>query len=304
MDIFNEIEKQIYEARKSGLYSVASLDMFHILEKLVITNKLYEHIDYTNDLLMEYLEEVKELNQIESALSQFLRALRIGDVVDNQRLASENSFLIGLYTQLTRETAMGKLIKYAKSGIQIDGKDIFELHNTLLCGTSSWEVSSIRTDNSKFIGKFVDGKRIIDYFPIDYVDVKEAADKISSLYNDRLCDDRFNNVFLQPFIIHGLLSGLQIFNDGNTRMGRIMQHALMWQLINERTNFYFDYPVIYATRSYYPVRIQYRNDIAKLVVDGDNDAWNNWFSFNLDRIEDSIYLGRENVKTLKRKMDY
>jgi Fic family protein len=181
---------------------------------------------------------------------------------------------------------------------------MFNLNNTLLYGTFSDDATSIRTKNNKFVGKFVDGKRIIDYFPIDCKYVYEAADRIALLYNDRLTGSQFDNVFLQPFLIHGLLGGLQIFNDGNTRMGRIMQHALMWQLINERTKFNFDMPVVYATRSYYPFRHKYRDNITKLVTDGSNYVWNDWFDFNLDRIEDSIYAGRENVKTLKRKLNY
>jgi len=304
MDMQEQILREMYEARESGLYSVASLDMFNILDNLEILDKLYSHLEYTNSLLTEYLEEVMELDDIKPGLSEFLSALRVGDVVDNQRLEEKNSFLVGLYMQLSRETAMGKLIRYAKKGKKITGNDMFNLNNTLLYGTTSDDVDSVRVENNKFVGKFVNGERSIDYFPIDCAYVQEAADRIALLYNDRLTGSQYDNVFLQPFLIHGLLGGLQIFNDGNTRMGRVMQHALMWQLINERTKFNFDMPPVYATRSYYPLRHKYRNDIAKLVTDGDNYVWNNWFDFNLDIVEDSIYAGRENVKTLKRKMNY
>ena len=304
MDMQEKILKEMKEARESGLYSVASLDMFNILDNLDISDKLYSHLQYMKGLLFEYLDEVMELDNIKPGLNEFLKALRIGDVVDNQRLDEQNSFLVGLYMQLSRETAIGKLIKYAKTGKMITGNDVFNLNSTLLYGTSSYDVDSVRSENNKFVGKFIDGERIIDYFPIDCLYVREAADRIASLYNVRLTGDKYDNVFLQPFLIHGLLGGLQIFNDGNTRMGRVMQHALLWQLINERTKFNFDMPVVYATRSYYPLRYKYRDDITKLVTDGDNYAWNNWFDFNLNIIEDSISAGRENVKILKRKMNY
>ena len=304
MDMQEKMIKEIQDFRESGLYSVASLDMFNILDNLDISDKLYSHIGYMNGLLVEYLDEVMELDNVKPGLSEFLRALRVGDVVDNQKLDEQNSFLIGLYMQLSRETAMGKLIKYANNGKKITGMDMFNLNSTLLYGTSSEDDGAVRTENNKFVGKFVNGERIIDYFPIDCVYVKEAADRIALLYNDRLTGSEYDNVFIQPFLIHGLLGGLQIFNDGNTRMGRVMQHALMWQLINEKTKFNFDMPPVYATRSYYPLRYKYRDDITKLVTDGDNYAWNNWFDFNLDIVEDSIYAGRENVKTLKRKLNY
>lgn len=302
MDIQEVIQKEVQEAMSSGLYSVASLDMFNIISNLELTDKLHLHLEYTKEMLDEYLDEIMELDGVKLGLYEFLRALRVGDIIDNQKLEKENSFLIGLYQQVSRETAMGRLIKYAKNDKELLGKDIFSLHHTLLTGTLSEGINSVRTVNDKFVGRFVDGERIIDYFPIDYRDVKIAADKIAELYNVRLTGDNFDNVFIQAFLIHGLFGGLQIFSDGNTRMGRIMQHALIWQLINERTKFNFEMPPIYATRSYYPVRCKYRDLITGLVTDGSNIAWNKWFDFNLDRIEDSIYANTENLKVLKRKL--
>lgn len=242
-----------------------------------------------------------ELEGKTPGLIDYLNAIKAGDVIDNQSLEKENSFLIGLYHNLSRETAMDKLIKYSKDNKRIIGKDIFELHDTLLTGTLLSDTESIRTKNTKFVGRFVNGERVIDYFPIDYKYIPEATDKIAEIYNSRLLGKSFDNVFFQPFLIHGLLGALQIFSDGNTRMGRIMQHALIWQLINEKTKFNFELPPIYATRSYYPNRGKYREKIANLVKENNNQAWNDWFDFNLNGIEDNIYASRKNVKALKRQ---
>ena len=103
-------------------------------------------------------------------------------------------------------------------------------------------------------------------------------------------------------MIHGLFAALQMFNDGNTRMGRLIQHVLMWKLVNEQTEFSFDKPPIYATRSYYPFRGEYRSKIASLVIDNNNEAWEKWFDFNLKRIEDQIFMGNENLVELKRRV--
>lgn len=304
MDKKKTMLKEIRDARESGLYSVANLDMFNILDSLDIFDCVFSHMEYVDSLLKEYLEEIESLGNDNNGIIEYLRALRVGDVVDNQNLENKNSFLIGLYSKITRETAMGQLIKFANDGRMVTNSDFFDIHHILLTKTSSSGVDSIRMDNDKFVGRIVDGKPEFDYFPIDCCHVMEATDKIIDLYNNRLSKDIFDNVYLQPFLIHGLLSGLQIFSDGNTRMGRIMQHALIWQLINEKTDFNFIMPPLYATRSYYPVRFQYRKEIANLVSDGSNKNWNAWFDFNLDRIEDSISAGCENIKTLKRKNKY
>lgn len=296
-----KIQAEINAAMASGLYSVAGLNMFDIVEKLEISENLSLHLEYTEEILFEFLSELVELDGKEPGLSEYLKAIKAGDVIDNQLLEKENSFLIGLYHNLSRETAIDNLINLSKANRQLTGNDIFKLHNTLLTGTSSSNTESIRTKNTKFVGRFVNGERVIDYFPIDYKEVIEASNKLAELYNSRLSKETFDNVFFQPFLIHGLVGALQIFNDGNTRMGRVMQHALMWQLINEKTKFNFELPPIYATRSYYPNRGKYREKIANLVKENNNQAWNDWFDFNLNGIEDNIYASRENVKALKRQ---
>ena len=278
--------------------------MFDRLSELEMTDDLFLHLEYTQDLLSEYLSDVISLEGKKPGLVEFLKALRSGDVVDNQDLERENMFLVILYSQLSRETAMGRLIRYVKSDKQLTGRDLFSLNNTLLYGTLSEGVASVRDNNARVVGKFVNGERIIDYFPIDYRDVRVAADKIADIYNGRLTGELYDNVFIQPFLIHGLLGALQLFNDGNTRMGRVMQHSLIWQLINERMGYQFEMPPLYATKNYFASRDKYRELIANLVKVGDNKAWSDWFEFNLYKVEDTIYTGRENIRVLKRKMEF
>lgn len=297
------IEKEVNEAMKSGSYSVAGLSMFEQIDKIDISNNLQLHLEYTNELLREYLEEIMELEGKKPGLIEFLKAIKEGDVVDNHGLEKTNSFLVGLYSQMPRETAMERLIRYYKNEKEITSKNFLGLHSTLLYGTS-FDDDKVRTSNSKFVGRIVNGERIIDYFPIDYKDIRDAVNKLIEVYNGRLSNNGFDNVFFQPFLVHGLIGALQMFDDGNTRLGRVMQHALIWQLINERTEFNFELPPVYATRAYYPLRCKYRELIAMLVKDNNSLAWNKWFDFNLDRIEDSIYAGRENIKLLKRKIEF
>jgi len=298
------VEREVNVAMQSGLYSVASLEMFDILEQLEPTDNLLSHLEYTKELLNEYFNELMEFKDERPGLIEFLKAIKTRDMSDNQSIEKEHPFLIDLYSQMPVETAMDKLIKYAKNGKIMTDKNILLLHSTLLYGTLSDNEEKIRNRNDKFVGRVVNGERMIDYFPIDYKDIREALKKLAELYNCRLSGDVYDNVFFQPFLIHGLYGALQLFNDGNTRMGRIMQHSLMWQLINERTDYDFDLPPIYATRSYYPLRCKYRELIAMLVKENNAEAWNKWFDFNLDRVEDSIYAGRENVMALRRKIEF
>ena len=214
-------------------------------------------------------------------------------------MEQENSFLIGLYSQMSRETMMGRLIRYSKSGKILTGKDLFSLHSTLLNGTLSEGVGSIRTDNATFVGGYTNNEVRIDYFPIDYKDIGLAADKLAEIYNYQLDGELYKNIFIQPFLLHGLFAALQIFKDGNTRTGRVMQHALLWRMINSQTQFEFDSPPLFATRNYFPYRTDYREKINDLVTLDDNAAWENWFIFNLYRIQDAIIASGDNIEQMK-----
>lgn len=295
-------EKEVLDAMNSGKYKVANLEIIEKAQNFEMTEKLYDHLEYTKELFETYLTDISELKDDFPGLEQYLEVIKTADIIDNHKLEKENSFLLGMFYHTDKEKAIDRLIKYTNDNKILDSNDLFFIHNLLLYGTSSDEKDLVRTTNEKFVGKIENGKRIIDYFPLHYKDVPMAADKIAQLYNMDLENDSFNNMFIKPFMIHGLFAALQMFNDGNTRMGRLIQHVLMWKLVNEQTNFSFDKPPIYATRSYYPFRGEYRSKIASLVIDNNNEAWEKWFDFNLKRIEDQIFMGNENLVELKRRV--
>lgn len=302
MEFKSKAEENVYNAMKSGKYSIASLKMFENIEKIELSKNIVDHIEYTDALFDEYLYEISEMKEQKPGLEEYLNALKAGDIIDNQCLEMEDSFLIGLYKQISQETAIDKMIEYAKNGIHITSNMYNVIAITLLKGTSTKENEIIRETNEKYVGYIQDREFKISYFPIDFTETAEALNRLSELFNNRLSGETFDNLFIQPFLIHGLFGALQVYGDGNTRLGRLNQHILLWQLINERTKYDFDLPPLYATRSYYPYREEYRSKIKDLVVNGDNEAWNNWFLFNLKRLEDQIYKNNENILTLKRRL--
>lgn len=107
-------------------------------------------------------------------------------------------------------------------------------------------------------------------------------------------------MFLKSQIIHAIIACLQIFDDGNTRYARILQNLKLYELTNRQLNFLLDAPVLYGTRSYYPYRGKYRELIADLVLSPNNESWFNWFEFNLNRMEDQMYLIDQKISQYKR----
>ena len=90
-----------------------------------------------------------------------------------------------------------------------------------------------------------------------------------------------------------------MFNDGNTRLARLVQH----ELIRRNTNnlgYDFELPTFYATRLYYPLRGVYRGLITKLVLNHDNSTWNEWIKFNSRTFDNSIAVNYDNIVKLER----
>lgn len=297
--------KMIDEARNSGKYPTVSLNIIETVRNLKISDDVLDHVKDTQACLKQnYLDEIYSFSSKNPGLKEYLNAIKVSDIMDNQTMEKENSFLLGLYMQTNKQSAIDKLIRKLKTKGVITNKDIVNIHDTLLYGTSSESDEKVRSHNYKFVGrKFQSGKVEIDYFVLNYQDIPEANRQMAEIYNNPLgIEDIDSNVFLRPFIIHGLFGALQVFEDGNTRMGRLMQHSLMWELINEQMGFSFDQPPIYATRAYYPLREKCREKIKNIVVENNDQAWCDWFHFNLDRIEDQMYCNYENIKVLKRKI--
>lgn len=291
----------VNEARESGLYPIADLKLFETLENIKICNNVKDNLLYVTDELYEYLDKINEFTNTKPGLKELLSAFKTDDTFENQKLEKENPFLVGLFLQTKKEKAIDKLIKIAKTDKELTRQELLSIHNALLYGTSSENNELIRKNNNTFVGYFMSEDIHFDFFPIDYHEINNAIKKLLDLYNNRL-DGAFDNVFIQPFAIHGLLGALQLFNDGNTRLGRLMQHVLLWKLINEKTEYTYDNPPIYATKTYIPLREKYRNLIIDIVKYNDNDIWNEWFNFNLFRIEDQIYKNNENIEVLKRRI--
>ena len=168
MENRSDIEKEIRQAMESGKYKIAGLDMFDMVDKIKLSDKLKGHLKDAENYFYDYLNDISILGDSKPGLNEYLNAIKAGDIIDNQSLEKENSFLIGLQMQVQREAAIDKIIRYAKEGKEITKKDILRVHNTLLRGTSSEDNKLVRDKNEKRVGHFEGNDRIIDYFPIDY----------------------------------------------------------------------------------------------------------------------------------------
>lgn len=296
MTISTEIDKEIQEVINSGKYPIVTTEIFDSIKNLEISMETKDHLEYTIELYKNYINELLKLPLDKQ--EHFLRTLKAAEIIYNQKLEQENSFLISLSMTILGVNSIDEMIKLNKG--KLKSEDLVRIQNLILEGTTidKKDNNGYRTNNRRFVGTWNNGVRNIQYFPIEYKNIDIAVSEFLKYYNEK--EKQELSVLLKPFVIHGLLAALQLFNDGNTRLARLLQHIKIWESTAEIFKLDISMPAIYMSRSYYPYRTEYRNKIKNIAIEMDNNSWNDWFNFNLNRLEDQLFYIDENLEQYKK----
>lgn len=287
------IDKEIDECRKNNIYPTVNKDLVKRMLDTKINEFNIQENDYALELYEDYLERLNNLDKTQ--LKRYLTVLKNADVKDNQNLEKEDSFLLSLYLQTERKHAIDTALNVNELNEEI----LLNIHGTLLKGTSSSELDNYhyRKNNRKFVGTWENGKRIIQYLPLDFKEIKEAMESFFQYYNES--DNCKQNIFFKSFLIHGIIAALQVFDDGNTRLARLLQNTYIYKQTKNLIGSNLSSPALYVTRAYYPQRNEYRSLIKNMAIEPNNENINNWIKFNLRRTEDTLYCNNEKVEKVK-----
>lgn len=188
-----QAEKEVLKAMKSGV-PIVDLDIFKRVQALTPSEQVLNQISYTEDLYKEYHDMIMSLSS--SLRSNYLQILKSEDIINNQVVEKENSFLLALYYKTHPKNAMDEMIRCCNS--EITASEFIKIHDKLLDGTSSEDQKGLREDNLKFVGTYVAGQRQIDYFPILEKDIVKALREYLSLINDKKRVQSKEDAFLKP----------------------------------------------------------------------------------------------------------
>lgn len=283
---------KIAEARDK----IVGINIFDDIEDIHFNNRVSNDLLYTKDIYQEYLELLKEFSK--TNLEQILTALKKIEIIDNHTFEKENHNLLVNYSETHHSTAINYLIKKLISeGNPLNDFIIKKAHEILMRGTSNENelMSGYRKSNAFFVGYFEGNKKCISYFPISSDEIGKTMNLFFDYYNNPIIKEE--DLFVKPFILHGLLAALQVFPDGNTRLARTIQHIKLFEVTNKVFDEKFPLPVIYFSKTCIPYRALYRDLIADIAKMPNDENWNNWIKFNLYRLQDQLVL---NTKQLKR----
>jgi len=288
----------IDEIRNSGLYPIVDLDIFDSIKNLEIFEFALEREIEIVTLYQNHIENILEMKK--TAQEKYLKGIKTQEIIDNQLLEKEDPYLVTLYLEANKKTAIDYLIKQQRVPLEYLNKDeIITAHQKLLQGTSGSNYSNKehRTDNEAFVGKRKNGEIEIRYFPISHEKIEEAIMNLTLYYNSNLHQEY---TLIKPILLHGLIGALQMFDDGNTRFGRMVQNVKIYELTGINLKKDLSNPALYCSKSYYDFRDQYRKKIGEIAMESSDESWNNWINFNLNRIEEQIYYANTKLEDYKK----
>ena len=264
------------------------------IERIKLNDDNKSHLEFTVEDYRKYLDMLKSMDP--KMLKYFLELLKDTEVIQNQEADIQDPLFLATYSKLQRVTSLDKIVALSKKNQgKLEVKDLIHLHTILMKGTTEDFENGLRTDNNRFVGFFNnDGSKNIDYIPIDYQDIQQNLEQFLEYYNNADTD----NPFVVPIIAHGILAVMQAFNDGNTRLSRLIQHSKIWQLTNELYGVDLRLPALYLSKNYLCSLGQYRNLQKELAKNDDDEAWNRWIRYNLNMADEQLFYLDNNVKRL------
>ncbi len=284
-------KEELIKLRDSGNYPIVNLKIFDSINKIKLSDRVLDNIKWTEET---YIERIDSINNLEERDS-YLESIKLMEVKDNQDMEREDLFIFDVLSHLYKDNCIDYLLTHDFN------KDTFiEAHKILLEGTSTQQFAEkdYRDNNDTYISQIdYDGSITPYYFALDYKDIPEAIDRLLEYYESNSDTD----VFQKGIITHGLVAALQMFSDGNTRYARVLQYLKIKDLTEKLYDKKLSQPYLYGTRAYYPMKENYRELMSNLAINPDNETWNAWINFNLNRLQDRMFYEEqkiENIKTL------
>ncbi len=273
------------------------MELIERISEIKLNDRNKWSLEDINEKYSNYISEIAQFD--EKLLSYYLNTIKQSEILNNQQSEVESSLLISLYKNMHRVNSIDKIIKLLSEQDNLTKENLQCLHKTLMAGTTSEANGyNFRSDNNKFVGTInPDGSKRIDYIPVDYKEIPENMDKALAFLNN----NKIDNVFINPIVFHGVIAAMQPFDDGNTRLSRLVQHAKIWKNTNHLYAKDFKAPLIYLSKNYLITRGKYRKLINHLAIEQNNEAWNQWISYNLNMVDEQLYYLNSSIELIKKR---
>ena len=280
------------------------------LDKVLYNVKLKEnvkdHMLYTLEEYKNYLESLKEIEKNDPQLAKsFFRLLKITELKASQQMESEDSFLIdiglGPILDGSEKSSIDIVTKYILKDKGLNNERLEKIHRIILRGTSDDKEKNYKIRTSKedtYISEISNGIERTLY-------VAPKSEEVNSYLNYLyvFLDNNSNNeldVFLTPYLAHFYISALQPFNNGNTRLARLIQYGDIFKVSRKLLDYNLKQPALFLSKNYQLNCGNYRKMIADIVLDPSDENFNKWVNYNLNMTDEQLFCLSNDIEKIKR----
>lgn len=280
------------------------------LDKVLYNVKLKEnvkdHMLYTLEEYKNYLESLKEIEKNDPQLAKsFFKLLKINELKASQQMESEDSFLIdiglGPILDGSEKSSIDIVTKYILKDKGLNNERLEKIHRIILRGTSDDKEKNYKIRTSKedtYISEISNGIERTLY-------VAPKSEEVNSYLNYLyvFLDNNSNNeldVFLTPYLAHFYISALQPFNNGNTRLARLIQYGDIFKVSRKLLDYNLKQPALFLSKNYQLNCGNYRKMIADIVLDPSDENFNKWVNYNLNMTDEQLFCLSNDIEKIKR----
>lgn len=291
-------------------YAVKEGDNMEALDKVLYNVKLKEnvkdHMLYTLEEYKNYLESLKEIEKNDPQLAKsFFKLLKINELKASQQMESEDSFLIdiglGPILDGSEKSSIDIVTKYILKDKGLNNERLEKIHRIILRGTSDDKEKNYKIRTSKedtYISEISNGIERTLY-------VAPKSEEVNSYLNYLyvFLDNNSNNeldVFLTPYLAHFYISALQPFNNGNTRLARLIQYGDIFKVSRKLLDYNLKQPALFLSKNYQLNCGNYRKMIADIVLDPSDENFNKWVNYNLNMTDEQLFCLNNDIEKIKR----
>lgn len=267
------------------------INLEEYIQQIHLNDTVKEHLLYTYDSFNELLKALS-IYQSE-AVDLFLYDATIKENMYSAKL--ENSLyspsVINYYEKYlsTHESISEDLIKGLNQMILEDRVEGSNYSGDKNPGEYRKTIAWVGRKDGKF------GIENARYVAPDASLVQGYMEQFVKFYNE----DNIQDPFIKSAMVHILFIKIHPFSDGNGRIARILHHHILTSMINKKYGTDFKWPIINLSRHLDLTRGNYysnENDILFSIHPENTAAFNKWFNYLLNMVDENIYVIEENLR--------
>lgn len=287
------------------------------IENIKINDYILERICQLEERYHNYIKKINELDEKNKRL--FLMAIKEIELETTQLMESQDTILTRMNIKKPGKSSIDAISELVMKGKKLTLEELNRIHDYLINGTEDdkeenhgYRRHEVQVYSIEYINKIQNGRikrepKILNdkYIPPKPENIEKYTQDVLDYLNDDKSAQTTDTIFIKPFIVHALISILQPFGNGNTRLARLVQYSKIHEMTNKLfPDSKFDQPLLFLSENYKLTRGDYREKISNIANKQDNDSWIAWLNYNLNMVEERLGILERSIDSKLRMMKY